>query len=213
MTFTLGNEVFLEPELIKYRIALLQNYWGKAQFPAVTVPAAETLQQSQTSGEAVNLQFAFWAKCIPLAAQPGHHLNGEFIWPFTFSVARSCTCFHCFLMEWSLNFNNIFLDLIQLSKQGALQKKKCPSELSAFKKKKNTARHNLIMATFSSVLEHTMLLWTSTNRGKRLLEKIGKYTKKIMFIKDPHRVLQQYVAEYSANFNNVLKQERGIKNN
>lgn len=34
-----------------------------------------------------------------------------------------------------------------------------------------------------------------------------------MFIKDPHRVLQQYMAEYSANFNNVLKQERGIKNN
>lgn len=34
-----------------------------------------------------------------------------------------------------------------------------------------------------------------------------------MFIRDHHRILQQYVAEHSANFKNVLKQERGIKNN
>lgn len=71
---------FKIPELIKYRIALLQNYLGKAQFPESAIRSnTEPLQQNQTPGEAVNLQFGFWAKFSPLAAQPGIHINEEFI--------------------------------------------------------------------------------------------------------------------------------------
>lgn len=68
------------PELIKYRIALLQNYLGKAQFPESAVHSnTEPLQQNQTPGEAANLQLGIRAKFIPLAAWPGIHVNEEFI--------------------------------------------------------------------------------------------------------------------------------------
>lgn len=116
------------------------------------------------------------------------------------------------LFSYGTTFINIFLGLTQLSKQGALQKKKCPSELSAFEKKR------ILQDTISS-LQHSPLFQSTQysfelqpTGGKEDFRKIRKiYKKTFMFIKDHHRVLQQYVAEHSANFNNVLKQERVSK--
>lgn len=117
-------------------------------------------------------------------------------------------------MEWSLNFMNIFLDLIQLSKQGALQEKKIFQNFLHLKKPpeycKTQSHHGNILSCFGA---HNTPLNLNQQR-KKSFRKIRKTHKNpFMFIKDHHRILQQYVAEHSANFNNVLKQERDIKNN
>lgn len=75
---------------------------------------------------------------------------------------------------------------------------------------KTQSHHGNILSCFGA---HNTPLNLNQQR-KKSFRKIRKTHKNpFMFIKDHHRILQQYVAEHSANFNNVLKQERGIKNN
>lgn len=74
-------EYFKVPDLIQFRLVLLQSYLGKVQFPESDVQSiSEPLQQNQTPRETADSQYGFTAKFILLAAQAGIHPNKEFIY-------------------------------------------------------------------------------------------------------------------------------------
>lgn len=78
-----------------------------------------------------------------------------------------------------LDFIYIFLDLIQLSKQGALQKRNVLQNFMHLKIKGYCKTRFFILAPLSPVLEHRVLLGIQVaGKEEDFLEKLTKYTKK-----------------------------------
>lgn len=181
---------FKIPELIKYRIALLQNYSGKAQFPESAIHSnTEPLQQNQTPGEAANLQFSFCAKFIPPCTTTWHprqwgiHLVFYIFRGYSMHLFSFLSCGMIFRLY--LYFPGFNSDL----QAGRSAEEKRPSELSAFKKK------GILQDTVSS-WQHSPRSWSTQSSLK--LQAAGKkqFFRKIKKIYKKHLWLSKSTIEF-----------------